>query len=177
MSSCISASFFSPFFLSCSDTCFVISAFVTYIGFYHQVASNPSSEVPSFDNLTQPIAGSNSVPCSFPESVNLQRYCHITLGGVDSSDTLVNEGLQSQDSFGKWINNIISDSPPCSVDESALESSISSSVREPYSSLVVDNQKSSLPEQVFNITEVSPAWASSTEKTKVSFCYSHMSTC
>ncbi|ESW10971.1 hypothetical protein PHAVU_009G254500 [Phaseolus vulgaris] len=74
-------------------------------------------------------------------------------------------GLQSQDSFGMWMNNIISDKP-CSMDESALETSISS-VHEPYSSLVADNQLSSLPDQVFNLTEVSPAWASSTEKTKV----------
>lgn len=70
------------------------------------------------------------------------------------------------------MNNIITDTP-CSVDESALETSISI-VREPYSSLVADNQLSSLPEQVFNLTEVSPAWASSTEKTKVSFCFSHI---
>ncbi|KAJ1407722.1 P-loop containing nucleoside triphosphate hydrolase [Sesbania bispinosa] len=107
------------------------------------------------------------------ESVNLQSSHPIPFGGVDSVGTSVNQGLQSQDqglqsqdSFGKWINNMISDTP-CSVDESALESSISSSVHEPYSSLVVDNQRSSLPEQVFNLTEVSPVWASSTEKTKV----------
>ncbi|QCE13332.1 P-loop containing nucleoside triphosphate hydrolase [Vigna unguiculata] len=84
---------------------------------------------------------------------------------VPSLGTLVNEGLQSQDSFGTWINNIISDTP-CSIDESALETSIST-VREPYSSPVADNQLSSLPEHLFNLTEVSPAWASSTEKTKV----------
>ena len=82
--------------------------------------------------------------------------------------TLVNEGLQSQDSFGTWMN-IISDTP-CSIDESALKASISS-VHVPYSSLVADNLQSSLPEQVFNLTEVSPTWASSTEKTKVSFCF------
>lgn len=89
-------------------------------------------------------------------------------------DTLVKEGLQSQDSFGMWINNAISDTS-CSVDQPALESSIPSSVHEPFSSLVVDNQQSSLPEQVFNLTEVSPAWASSTEKTKVCFyCFSYI---
>lgn len=85
--------------------------------------------------------------------------------GVDFSDTLVNDRLKSQDSFGMWVNQMMSDSP-CSVDESV------SSVHEPYSSLVVDNQQISLPEQVFNLTDVSPAWVSSTEKSKVSFSLS-----
>nr|KYP47295.1 Calmodulin-binding transcription activator 6 [Cajanus cajan] len=49
----------------------------------------------------------------------------------------------------------------------ALEAPISSSVHEPYLSLEADNQQHALPEQVFNLTEVSPAWASSTEKTKI----------
>ncbi|KAE9594913.1 putative transcription factor CG1-CAMTA family [Lupinus albus] len=135
-------------------------------GSFGHVASNPSAEVPSFDNSTQPISGSNCVSHSFLEIGNVQKDCPISLVSVDSLDTLVNGGLQSQDSFGKWINGIILDSP-CSADESALKSSISSSVHKPNSSYVVDNQNSSLPEQVFNITEVSPAWASSTEKTKV----------
>ncbi|XP_061344790.1 calmodulin-binding transcription activator 5-like [Gastrolobium bilobum] len=133
---------------------------------FGNVASNTSAEIPSFDNLTQPISGSYSVPYSSPESVGLQRNCPISLGGVDSLDTLVNEGLQSQDTFGMWIDNIISDTP-CSIDESALKPSISSSIHEPNSSLVMDKQQSSLPEYVFNLTEVSPGWASSTEKTKV----------
>ncbi|KAE9601489.1 putative IQ motif, EF-hand binding, glycogen debranching enzyme, GlgX type [Lupinus albus] len=63
-----------------------------------------------------------------------------------------------------WMK-IMSDSP-CSVDESALESSVSS-VHESYSSPVVDNQQSSLLEQVFTLTDVSPAWVPSTEKSKV----------
>lgn len=91
------------------------------------------------------------------------------MGGVDSLDT-----LQSQDSFGRWINHMISDAQ-CSVDESALVSSVPS-IQEPYSSLAVDHQQPFLPEQVFNLTDVSPTWASSTEKTKVSPCYSHIST-
>jgi len=94
----------------------------------------------------------------------------MTFGGVDSVDTLVNEGLQSQNSFGTWMNNAISYTP-CSVEASTLESSIPSSVHDPFSSLVMDNQQSSLPEQVFHITEVAPSWVSSTEKTKVSFFF------
>lgn len=146
--------------------------------FSHQVASNPSADFHSFNNSTQPITGSNIVPYNLSDGVNLQtmgnqgnpneqRSHPVSLSGVGFMDTLVNDGLQSQDSFGMWVNQIMSDSP-CSIDESALESSISS-VNEPYSSLAVDNQQVSLPEQIFNLTEVSPSWVSSTEKSKVSF--------
>ena len=68
------------------------------------------------------------------------------------------------------MNNAISYTP-CSVEASTLESSIPSYVHDPLSSLVMDNQQSSLPEQVFHITEVAPSWVSSTEKTKVSFFF------
>ncbi|KAJ1395303.1 P-loop containing nucleoside triphosphate hydrolase [Sesbania bispinosa] len=140
------------------------------------VASNPSAEIPSFNNLTQRIAGNNSAPYNISKSVNLQtmdnqvipneqRNNPVSLSGVDSLTTLVNDRLQSQDSFGMWVNQIMSDSPG-SVDESGLESSVSS-VHEPYRSLVVDNQQLSLPDQVFHLTDVSPAWVSSTEKSKV----------
>lgn len=94
-----------------------------------------------------------------------------TVGGASSVDIIINDNLQSQDSFGKWMNHIISDSP-CSVDDSGLESSVSS-VHDSHSPLV-DHHQTSLPEQVFNITDVSPAWAYSTEKTKVSFSDSHV---
>ncbi|XP_027339147.1 calmodulin-binding transcription activator 5-like isoform X2 [Abrus precatorius] len=136
-------------------------------GSFGNVPSNLSAEVHSYGNLTLPISGSNSVAYSFQEDINLPKNVPISADGVESVDTvgtLVNEGLQSQDSFRMWMN-VISDTP-CSLDESPLESSISS-IQEPYSSLVADNLQSSLPEQVFNLTEVSPTWASSTEKTKV----------
>ena len=144
----------------------------------HQVANNVSAEIASFGNVTQPIAGRNKVPYKISESVTLQTMDNqanpheqknntVSLSGVDSLDTLVNDRLQSQDSFGMWVNHIMSDSP-CSVDDPALESPVSS-VHEPYSSLVVDSQESSLPEQVFTITDVSPTCVSSTEKSKVSF--------
>ncbi|KAL2960266.1 hypothetical protein AAZX31_17G030800 [Glycine max] len=142
---------------------------------FSNVANNLSADIPSFGSLTQPIAGSNSVPYNF-SSVNLQtmddqanpheqRNNTVSLSGVDSLDTLVNDRLQSQNSFGMWVNPIMSDSP-CSVDDPALESPVSS-VHEPYSSLIVDSQQSSLPGQVFTITDVSPTCVSSTEKSKV----------
>ncbi|KAF7837744.1 calmodulin-binding transcription activator 5-like isoform X1 [Senna tora] len=137
------------------------------------VASNPSAEIPSFDNITQPITGSGGASYSFPGTVNLQTVGNpnaqkghppVSVGVTDSLNTLVNDGLQSQDSFGRWINHLISDSQS-SVEESALVPSLTST-QEPYSSLVSDLHQP-LPEQVFRLTDVSPEWAASTEKTKI----------
>ncbi|KAI5415640.1 hypothetical protein KIW84_040890, partial [Lathyrus oleraceus] len=85
--------------------------------------------------------------------------------GVDSLNTLINNRFQSQDSFGKWANQIMSESLS-SVDGSALVSSVSSGHKS-YSSLVVENPQFSVPEQLFNLTDVFPAWVSSTEKSKI----------
>lgn len=55
---------------------------------------------------------------------------------------------------------------PGSVDDAVLESSISFGHESSFSK-ALDHHKSPIPEQIFSITEVSPAWAFSTEKTKV----------
>lgn len=119
----------------------------------------------------QPLTVSSGAPYGFQGTLNIQitdnqanpnaqKEYSVSVGGVDSLDTLVNDTLQSQDSFGRWVNRMIS------VDEPALVSPVIP-IQEPYSSLEGDLQQSSLPEQIFNITDVSPSWASSTEKTKV----------
>ncbi|XP_054786379.1 calmodulin-binding transcription activator 5-like isoform X2 [Prosopis cineraria] len=139
------------------------------------VVDKQSADIPSFDIPNNSINGINSAQYNFHESSNLQTFNSqsnsnvqsehsITISGGDLVDSLVNDTLQSQDSFGKWISNMISDSP-CSIDDSGLESSVSS-VHDSYSS-VLDNHQPSLPEQVFNITDVSPGRACSTENTKV----------
>ena len=145
--------------------------------------NNSSAEVSSFGNLTEAIARSDNIYSSFPDSIydqamkgqlnaNVPRRDSITMGTNDSLDILVNDGLQSQDSFGRWINQIMADSP-CSVDDSVLESSISSG-HESFVSSVTDHSQSSVPEQIFSITDISPAWAFSTERTKVFFfCECH----
>lgn len=140
--------------------------------------SNSSAEVSSLSNLTEAIAGSDNIYSSFPVSIydqamkgqlnaNVPRRDSITMGTNDSLDILVNDGLQSQDSFGRWINQIIAGSPG-SVDDSVLESSISSG-HGSFISSMTDHSQSSVPEQIFSITDVSPAWAFLTEKTKVFF--------
>ncbi|KAK7348088.1 hypothetical protein VNO80_22637 [Phaseolus coccineus] len=142
---------------------------------FSNVVNNPSGEISSFNCLPQPIAGSNSVTYNFSESAKLQMMGNQVnpneqrnnTGSLsaDSLDPLVNDRLQSQGSFGMWVNHMMSDSS-CSVDDPALESPVSS-VHESYLSLVVDGQKFCQPEQVFTITDVSPTWVSTTEKSKV----------
>jgi len=145
--------------------------------FCHQVVNNPSGEISSFNCLPQPIAGTNSVTYNFSESAKLQmmgnqanpneQRNNIGSLSAGSLDPLVNDRLQSQGSFGMWVNHMMSDSS-CSVDDPALESPVSS-VHESYLSLGVDGQQFCQPEQVFTITDVSPTWVSSTETSKVSF--------
>ncbi|KAL2569141.1 hypothetical protein AAZV13_18G110500 [Glycine max] len=94
-------------------------------GSFDNVANNVSAEIASFGNVTQPIAGRNKVPYKISESVTLQTMDNqanpheqknntVSLSGVDSLDSLFNDRLQSQNSFGMWVNHIMSDSP-CSV--------------------------------------------------------------
>lgn len=77
----------------------------------------------------------------------------------DILDSLEKDGLKNQDSFGRWMNyNMTDTDSPLVIDEPIGKET----VRNPSS------QSQSL-EQIFNITEVSPSWASSKEETKVLF--------
>lgn len=77
----------------------------------------------------------------------------MTVSTGDSLDSLNQDRLQTQDSFGRWMNYLIKDSPE-SIDDPTPESSVSTG-------------QSYAREQIFNITEILPAWAPSTEETKV----------
>ena len=129
-------------------------------------AYNLSTEVSLLGNLVEPVAQSNNAYLNNPEGVcyqisggqvnsSVQRKDSSAIGTGELLDLLVNDGLQSQDSFGRWMNCIMTESPG-SVGDPVLESSISSG-QDSFTS----------PEQIFSITEVSSAWAYSTEKTKV----------
>ncbi|XWS14166.1 hypothetical protein CRYUN_Cryun36dG0100400 [Craigia yunnanensis] len=129
-------------------------------------AYNLSTEVSLLGNLVEPVAQSNNAYLNIPEGVsyqisgcqvnsNVQRKDSTAIGTGESLDLLVNDGLQSQDSFGRWMNCIMTESPG-SMGDPVLESSISSG-QDSFTS----------PEQIFSITEVSPTWAYSTEKTKI----------
>lgn len=138
------------------------------------------AENTSFGNLTDLVAGNNSDQINISDSVlfgtvdgqidsTSQRNGSkpVNVGTGDSLDIINKDGLQNQDSFGRWMNYIMTDSPnPVLVDDRNLESSISTCQE---SSRFMDHHKSSLPEQIFSITDVSPASAYSTEETKVLF--------
>ncbi|KAK9288740.1 hypothetical protein L1049_017204 [Liquidambar formosana] len=98
-------------------------------------------------------------------NLDVQRKDSVPVGTGDSLDILVKDGLQTQDSFGRWMNSIMIDSPG-SVDDPSFESSVSSG-HDSFVSPVMDHQQSSVPEQIFSITDVSPPWAFSSEKTKI----------
>ncbi|KAF5452276.1 hypothetical protein F2P56_027296 [Juglans regia] len=132
-----------------------------------------SAEVSSFSNLTELVARNDNIHLSLRDNIHIQTLesqvntngDSITMGSTNSSDILVHDGLQGQDSFGRWMNHILADSPGSS-ENTVLESSISPG-HESFVSSVMDHQKSSAPEQIFTITDISPAWAFSTERTKI----------
>ncbi|XP_058201161.1 calmodulin-binding transcription activator 5 isoform X2 [Rhododendron vialii] len=100
-------------------------------------------------------------------NVNLPREVSglVTVGTGDTLDILGKDGLQTQESFGRWMNYILTDSPG-SVDDPILESSIPTS-HELSTLQIMDHPQSFVPGQLFSITDVSPAWAFSTEETKI----------
>ncbi|ESR32661.1 hypothetical protein CICLE_v10004273mg [Citrus x clementina] len=116
-------------------------------------ASNPidrsnNTQFNNLDGVYSELMGTQS-------SVSSQRNEFGEVCTGDSLDILAGDGLQSQDSFGKWMNYIMTDSPG-SVDDPVLEPSISSG-----------HHQFTVPEHLFSITDVSPAWAFSNEKTKI----------
>ncbi|XP_021822504.1 calmodulin-binding transcription activator 5 isoform X1 [Prunus avium] len=145
-------------------------------GFISGGASVISAEMSAFGNLTNPTLSCDNIQFNLPDSPyvptvgydvnsNVQIRDSIAKTTCDSLDVLVNDGLHSQDSFGRWINQVMAD-PPGSVEDPALESS-SLAAQNSFASPSADHLQSSVPQQIFNITDLSPAWAFSNEKTKI----------
>ncbi|XP_073136635.1 calmodulin-binding transcription activator 5-like [Henckelia pumila] len=84
---------------------------------------------------------------------------------IDSLNNVAKDGLQSQDSIGRWMSYIIADSPE-SVNNQAVESSISTG-HQSYTPPRMDDHRSCALGEIFKITNISPGWAFSTEKTKI----------
>ncbi|KAI3826042.1 hypothetical protein L1987_00084 [Smallanthus sonchifolius] len=72
-------------------------------------------------------------------------------------DMMRKDGLPAQESFGRWMNYIIADSPG-SIDPEPLL------IGQPSLGTINGDHHES---QIFNITAVSPSWALSTEETKI----------
>ncbi|KZV40621.1 calmodulin-binding transcription activator 6, partial [Dorcoceras hygrometricum] len=142
----------------------------------NDISTNKVSPESSANSFFDQVSGRNSINNAFRSS---ERYQAIgrekietlqvkgpgLLGEGIGLDDPGQDGLQKQDSFGRWMTNIIADSPE-SADCQALEYSMLT-VNQPFTSQAVDNQQTSSFRHVFNITELSPAWAVSTEETKI----------
>ncbi|XP_050372139.1 calmodulin-binding transcription activator 5 isoform X2 [Argentina anserina] len=134
-----------------------------------------AAEETSFGNLLNPNARTGNIHCDLPDSnyvrtlegvvnSNALRRDSVVKGPCDSPNISGN-GLRSQDSFGRWINQIMTDSPG-SVDDPVLDSSYLAA-QSSFDSPPMEYVQSSVPVQIFIITDVSPAWAFSNEKTKI----------
>ncbi|GFZ13922.1 calmodulin-binding transcription activator 5 [Actinidia rufa] len=114
----------------------------------------------SFGSLSEAVAQSNYISNFLRKDPQL-----VTVSTGDSSDILGKDALQTQDSFGKWMNYIMTDTPE-SLDDSNVESSNSTGHGSSLSPMM-DHLQSPVSGQIFSITDVSPAWAFSTEETKI----------
>ncbi|XP_059646857.1 calmodulin-binding transcription activator 5-like isoform X2 [Cornus florida] len=114
------------------------------------------------------LPAENSTFLNLPRSAPGSNYLHFNTSGShctgNSIKMMDNDGLQTQDSFGRWMNQVIADSPG-SVDDPNSESSLSPGY-ESFTTPMIKHQPS-VPELIFSITDVSPAWAFSTEETKI----------
>ncbi|GKV31380.1 hypothetical protein SLEP1_g40074 [Rubroshorea leprosula] len=139
-------------------------------------AFNVSDQHTDFINLTEHITKSGNDYLDIPDGVfNQTMGCEVhtdittkdsgAVGTVDSIDVLVHDRLQSQDSLGNWMNYLMTESP-ISIDDHVVDSSVSSDNHSVASS-TADYQQSNVPEQIFTVTDISPAWAYSAQKTKI----------
>lgn len=87
------------------------------------------------------------------------QVANVSIGALDM---MRKDGLQGQDSFGKWMNYIIADSPGV-IDDPFLTSETLLTGQQSLGTLNGDQHES----QIFNITEVSPSWALTNEETKI----------
>ncbi|GLU08470.1 hypothetical protein SLE2022_253820 [Rubroshorea leprosula] len=139
-------------------------------------AYNVSEQTSGLVNLTGHNAKSgnddlNILEGAFNQTMGSEAYTDVprkdsgAVTTVDSLDILVNDGLQTQDSFGKWMNYFMTEST-ISTDDHVLDSLVSSSNHSVTSS-AANNHQSCVPEQIFTVTDISPGWAYSAEKTKI----------
>ncbi|KAI3821775.1 hypothetical protein L1987_09347 [Smallanthus sonchifolius] len=111
-----------------------------------------------WDELVVPD-GSNKLIT--PEEGNISYFDQDDQYGLNGFvDTMVNDGLKNQDSFGRWMNYTLTESPVIDATQPVVSAGVET-VK------TTTGQQSHSFQQIFNITEVSPSWASSSEETKV----------
>ncbi|XP_021774123.1 calmodulin-binding transcription activator 5-like isoform X1 [Chenopodium quinoa] len=139
---------------------------------------NPHLDMLTSGNSMNPVAGTSPAQFSnvgdmYLSLMGVQKdpkvegkiYDMGTVGAGNLSNKMAKDGLQSQDSFGRWMNEIIVDSPE-SVDDPSFESSGATSHGSLVSSGAV-NHEGPVPAQIFCITDISPTWTFSTEGAKI----------
>ncbi|XP_010268023.1 PREDICTED: calmodulin-binding transcription activator 5-like isoform X2 [Nelumbo nucifera] len=134
--------------------------------------NNLSMELSSFGHPTEPMPNSDPVDIRPSNSHYLQTLGQLSDNKrkdfertVESFNFTSRDTSQTQDNFGRWMNCIMADSPG-SLDGPPIESPISIG-HDSTLSATTNHHQSSTQGQVFNITDVSPAWSFSTEETKV----------
>lgn len=85
----------------------------------------------------------------------------------DSLNTINEDGLQSEDGYGRWMTSFTTDSPDSALTgDQNQDSSISTNQK---MSTLVDHYQPAFSKQIFSITDVSPTSALTTEESKVLF--------
>ncbi|KAH0880602.1 hypothetical protein HID58_067996 [Brassica napus] len=115
------------------------------------------------DNQSAPIVDDMSYFTEHLQNATKDTAEHLTVAD-ESLDALLNNGPQSRENFGRWMDSFIGD-PNGSLEDPSFEAMVTL-YQDPLAPQATYNPHSDLPQQVFNITEVSPAWAYSSEKTK-----------
>ncbi|KAL0414808.1 UNVERIFIED_CONTAM: Calmodulin-binding transcription activator 6 [Sesamum radiatum] len=134
------------------------------------LSNNKASPESSANSFSEPVAGRNSINYTSPNNISYQTVEQDMIvnseimisglmpsGGAGSLHNLGKDGLQSQDSFGRWVTHIIAESPE-SVDDHALESS-NLAGHQSFTYPLMDSHHPSPLGPIFTITDVSPAWA------------------
>ncbi|WZY95305.1 hypothetical protein YC2023_067634 [Brassica napus] len=116
------------------------------------------------DNQSAPIVDDMSYFTEHLQNATKDTAEHLTVAD-ESLDALLNNGPQSRENFGRWMNSFIGD-PNGSLEDPSFEAMVTLD-QNPLAPQATFHPHSDLPQQVFNITEVSPAWAYSSEKTKI----------
>ncbi|CAF1933795.1 unnamed protein product [Brassica oleracea var. botrytis] len=116
------------------------------------------------DNQSAPIVDDMSYFTEHLQNATKDTAEHLTVAD-ESLDALLNNGPQSRENFGRWMDSFIGD-PNGSLEDPSFEAMVTL-YQDPLAPQATYNPHSDLPQQVFNITEVSPAWAYSSEKTKI----------
>lgn len=109
----------------------------------------------------------NNLPLPLTSNVNVQGKdsAVVNFGTEILLDSIGEKSYQNSDSFGRWMNDIQTDSH-VSFDAQPVEQP---AMVDPEGTSDMMTGKMLMCEQIFTITDMSPSWALSTEETKVRF--------